>query len=84
MTHLNSTAQSRWSGQKVSYADTNIHLFTASVMIANVQEKDSISMRDRRIQLHTIILRPFIPCTGCSKLGKAMLLCGACKSATDM
>ena len=81
MKHLNSTAPSGWSVQKVSY-DTNIHLFTASVMITNAQEWDSISMRDRHIQLGNIALQPFMRCSGCNKLGKNMLLCGACKSVT--
>ena len=81
MKHLNSTAPSGWSVQKVSY-DTNIHLFTASVMITNAQEWDSISMKDRRIQLDNIVLQPFMRCSGCNRLGKDMLLCGACKSVT--
>ena len=81
MLHLNSTAPSGWSVQKVSY-DANSHLFTASVMITNAQEWDSISMRDRRIHFDNIVLQPFMRCAGCNKLGKDMLLCGACKSVT--
>ena len=70
MKHLNSTAPSGWSVKKVSLRHQ--HPFIHGVR----QEWDSISMKDRRIQLDIIVLQPFMRCSGCNKLGKDKLLCG--------